>query len=120
MKRTIARGLLGGSVVTAVVILSEVAGPLVGGVFAAAPAIWSSSLYVTYRTHGMEFSRSLTWNFMQTGIITIIPFAMAARYFFSATGIWLGTLLAYVAISPLAYLAWRLNNRTISAERSKQ
>jgi uncharacterized membrane protein (GlpM family) len=110
-RRTILRGALGGLVVTAVVLLSEVAGPLVGGVFAAAPAIWSSSLYVTSRAHGIEFSRSLTWKFMQTGALTIIPFAVAARYFFSVAGIWLGTLLAYVTISPLAYVAWKLTNR---------
>jgi hypothetical protein len=109
--RTILRGALGGFVVTAVVILSEVAGPLVGGVFAAAPAIWSSSLYVTNRAHGTEFSRSLTWTFMQTGALTIIPFAVAVRYFFTVSGIWLGMLFTYVAISPLAYLAWRLANR---------
>ncbi len=105
------RGALGGTVVVAVAILSLVSGPLVGGVFAAAPAIWSSSLYVTNRTQGMEFSRSLTKTFMQTGILTVIPYAVAARYFFSVFGIWLGTLLAYVVIAPLAYLAWRLANR---------
>jgi len=105
---TILRGALGGCVVTSVVILSIVSGPQVGGVFAAAPAIWSSSLYVTSRTRGVEFSRSLTWTFMQTGILTVIPYAIAARYFFSGFGVWLGTLFSYVAISPLAYLAWKL------------
>jgi uncharacterized membrane protein (GlpM family) len=107
---TILRGVLGGSVVTSVVILSVVSGPLVGGVFAAAPAIWSSSLFVTSRTKGIEFSRSLTWTFMKAGILTVIPYGMAARCFFSLFGVWLGTLFAYVAISPLAYLAWRLAN----------
>jgi len=108
---TVLRGVLGGLVVMAVVILSEVSGPLVGGVFAAAPAIWSSSLYVTSRSRGMEFSRSLTWNFMQAGILTVIPYSVAVRYLFPAFGIWLGTLLSYIAISPLAYLAWRLTFR---------
>ncbi len=105
------RGALGGFVVTSVVILSEVAGPQFGGVFAAAPAIWSSSLFVTARARGTEFSRSLTLSFMQTGIFTVIPYGVAARYFFTTSGIWWGTLLAYVAISPLAYLAWVLTNR---------
>jgi len=109
--RMMLRGALGGTVVVAVAILSLVSGPLVGGVFAAAPAIWSSSLYVTYRAQGIEFSRSLTKGFMQTAILTVIPYAVAARYFFSVFGIWLGTLLAYVVIAPLAYLAWRLANR---------
>jgi uncharacterized membrane protein (GlpM family) len=110
-KLTILRGALGGFVVTLVVIISEVSGPLAGGVFAAAPAIWSSSLYVTNRAKGMEFSRSLTRTFMQTGILTLIPYAIAARYFFSVSGMWLGTLFAYVTISPLAFLAWKLMNK---------
>ena len=104
----IARGILGGSVVTSVVILSIVSGPQVGGVFAAAPAIWSSSLYVTARGRGAEFSRSLTLSFMQTSIFTVIPYGVAARYFFSADGMWWGTLLSFVAIAPLTYFAWRL------------
>ena len=114
--RVILRGALGGAVVVGVEILSVVSGPSVGGVFAAAPAIWSSSLYVTYRAQGLEFSRSLTWTFMQTGILTTIPYAIAARYFFSLTGIWVGTALAYAAISPLAYLAWKLASRRSSPE----
>jgi hypothetical protein len=108
---TFLRGVLGGTVVATVVILSAVGGPLAGGVFAAAPAIWSSSLYVTARTQGVEFSRSLTMSFMRTGMLTIIPFTVAVRYFFSTSGIWLGTALAYLVITPLAYLAWRLSKR---------
>lgn len=109
---TILRGALGGFVVTGVLILSLASGPVVGGVFAAAPAIWSSSLYVTSRTQGVEFSRSLTWTFMQAGILTVIPYGAAVRYLFPLFGAWLGTLFAYAAISPLAYLAWRVANRT--------
>jgi len=105
------RGVVGGLAVLAVVALSVVSGPLVGGAFAAAPAIWSSSLYVTSRTKGIEFSRSLTWTFMQAGILTVIPYGIAARLLFSAVGVWWGTLLSYVAISPLALVAWKLTNR---------
>lgn len=112
VRLTVLRGILGGSVVTAVVTLSAVSGPLVGGVFSAAPAIWSSSLYVTSRTKGIEFSRSLTWSFMQAGILTVIPYGIAARFFFSTSGIWLGTLFSYIAISPLALVAWWLTNRS--------
>ncbi len=111
LKLSALRGALGGSVVLSVVLLSEVSGPQVGGVFAAAPAIWSSSLYVTSRARGMEFSRSLTLPFMQTSIFTVIPYGVAARYFFSASGIWWGTLFSFVAIAPLAVLAWRLSVR---------
>jgi hypothetical protein len=104
----ILRGILGGSVVTSVVVLSIVSGPQVGGVFAAAPAIWSSSLYVTARAKGIEFSRSLTLSFMQTSIFTVIPYGVAAEFLFASYGIWVGTLLSFAAIAPLAYIAWRL------------
>ena len=104
------RGTLGGAVVVTAVILSVVAGPLVGGVFAAAPAVWSSSLYVTYRTQGVKFTRSLTWPFMQTGILTVIPYAISARYFFSVEGVGWGTILAYLCMSPFAYVAWQVTN----------
>ncbi len=105
------RGALGGSVVLSVVVLSDLAGPQVGGVFAAAPAIWSSSLYVTAEAQGVEFSRSLTLSFMQTSIFTVIPYGVAARYFFTVDGIWFGTLLAFVAIVPFAYVAWKVAGR---------
>lgn len=108
MGRMVWRGALGGCIVAGVVVLSAVCGPLVGGVFAAAPAIWASSLFVTNRAHGVEFSRSLTKSFMLTGILTVIPYGVAARYLFSTVGVWWGTLFSYVAISPTAWLAWRL------------
>ena len=106
--RMIWRGALGGCVVAGVVTISALSGPLVAGVFAGAPAIWSSLLYATSQAHGVEFSRSLTKSFMRTSILTIIPFCVAVRLLFSAVGIWWGTLLAYLIISPAAWLAWEL------------
>lgn len=106
--RMIWRGALGGCAVAVVVTISALSGPLVAGVFAGAPAIWSSSLYATSQTHGVEFSRSLTKSFMKTGILTIIPFSVAVRFLFSAVGIWWGTLFAYLVISPAAWSAWEL------------
>jgi hypothetical protein len=106
--RMIWRGALGGCVVAGVVTISALSGPLVAGAFAGVPAIWSSSLYATSQAHGVEFSRSLTKSFMGTGILTIIPYCVAARYLFSAVGIWWGTIFAYLVISPAAWLAWEL------------
>lgn len=100
------RVVLGGSVVATVVILTRVAGPLVGGILSAAPAIWTSSLFVADRAHGVQFSRSLTGSFMKTGMLTVMPYGVAVRYLYPAIGIWWGTLVSYLAISPLVYLAW--------------
>lgn len=102
------RGVLGGAVVAGVVLLSAVAGPLAGGVFAATPAIWTTSLYLTNRFHGLEFSRSLAKSLIKVGMLTIVPYGFAVRYLFMDVGIWWGTLLTYIAISPMAWLAWKL------------
>ncbi|HYC12435.1 MAG TPA: hypothetical protein VEC02_07265 [Nitrososphaerales archaeon] len=108
VRRVVLRGTLGGCVVAGVVLLSITAGPLVGGLFIATPAIWTSSLYVTSRAQGLEFSRSLAKSFITVGMLTIVPFGFAVRYLFIDVGVWWGTLLAYVAITPMAWLAWRL------------
>lgn len=100
------RVALGGTVVATVVILTHVAGPLVGGIFSAAPAIWTSSLFVANRTHGVQFSRSLTGSFMKSGMLTVMPYGVAVRYLYPPLGIYWGTLAAYLAVSPLMYLAW--------------
>jgi len=84
---------------------------MVGGVFAATPAIWTSSLYVTNRVHGLEFSRSLAKSLITVAMLTIVPYGLAVGYLFADVGIWWGTLLAYVAISPMAWLAWRFTPR---------
>src|SRR5271157_857832 len=109
--RLVWRGVLGGCVVAGVVLLSTLAGPMVGGVFAATPAIWTSSLYVTNRVHGLEFSRSLAKSLIIVAMLTIVPYGLAVGYLFADVGIWWGTLLAYVAISPMAWLAWRFTPR---------
>jgi len=103
------RGMLGGCIVGGVVILSTISGPMAGAVLGSAPTIWPTSLYVANRTHSLEFSRSLTKSFLRTGLITIIPYFVAARYLFPLFGMWWGTLLSYVVISPLAWLSWKLS-----------
>lgn len=110
-KDSVLRGSLGGAVVTGAAVIGLIAGGLAGGVFAAAPAAWSSSLYVTSRSQSLEFSRALTWDLMKTAVMTIIPFTVVAYYTFSYFGIVVGTLLSYLAISPPAYMAWKLKSR---------
>jgi len=101
------RVVIGGTVVATVVVLTQLAGPLVGGIFSAAPAVWTSTLFVADRTHGVQFTRSLTGSFMKTSMLTVMPYGVAARYFFPVAGIWWGTLFAFAVVSPAAYLAWK-------------
>lgn len=117
IRETAIRVALGGSVVAGAVILTQFGGPLVGGVFSAAPAIWTSSLYIANRRHGVEFSRSLTSSFMRTSALTVVPYVVAVRYLYPVAGIWLGTLGAYAAVFPLVLIAWLLTSRVQAPQR---
>jgi glycopeptide antibiotics resistance protein len=88
------------------VVLSQIDGPVLGGIAAAFPAVFTSTLIILNRSRGTEFSRAMTKPLVLCGILTIIPFSVAVRYLYPILGIWFGTLFSYVLIIPLAILSY--------------
>jgi Protein of unknown function (DUF3147) len=102
----ILRGVGAGSLVLLSVLLSQIGGPVLGGISAAFPAVFTSTLIILNRSKGTEFSRSITKPLVLSGIFTIIPFSVAVRFLFPVLGIWLGTVVSYVLVVPLAILSY--------------
>lgn len=102
------RGVGAGTLVLVSVFLSQIGGPVLGGVAAAFPAVFTSTLIILNRSNGTEFSRALTKPMVLSGVLTIIPFCLAVRYSYPSFGIWFGTLFSYVLIIPLAFLSYRI------------
>ena len=100
------RGVGAGALVCLSVLLSQVGGPLLGGISAAFPAVFTSTLIIMNRSKGTEFSRAMTKPLVLSGILTIIPFSVAARYLYPSFGVWLGTLASYALVVPLAILSY--------------
>jgi len=100
------RGVGAGSLVLVSVFLSQIGGPVLGGIAAAFPAVFTSTLIILNRTRGTEFSRAITKPLVLSGILTIIPYCVAVRYLYPSFGIWLGTFVAYALVVPLAILAY--------------
>jgi hypothetical protein len=88
------------------VVLSQIGGPVLGGIAAAFPAVFTSTLIILKRSKGTEFSRAMTKPLVFSGILTIIPFCLAVRYLYPVLGVWLGTLGSYVFVVPLAFLSY--------------
>jgi uncharacterized membrane protein (GlpM family) len=105
------RGVGAGSLVLVSVLLSQIGGPVLGGIAAAFPAVFTSTLIILYRSRGTEFSRAVTKPLVLSGILTIIPFSVAVRYLYPSLGIWVGTLVSYVLVVPLAILSYHLMQR---------
>jgi hypothetical protein len=92
---TVSRGVIGGLLVAATVALSKLAGPLFGGISAAFPAVFLTSLFFGYREHGLAFSRAMAVAMWRIGIVTIPAFALAALALFPTWGLVGGTAAGF-------------------------
>jgi uncharacterized membrane protein (GlpM family) len=100
------RGIGAGALVALSVFLSQVGGPVLGGIAAAFPAVFTSTLIILNRSKGLEFSRAITKPLVYSGILTIIPFCVAVRFLYPSIGVYAGTLVSYVLVVPLAVLSY--------------
>ena len=111
MRDVLLRGVGAGSLVLLSVLLSQLSGPVLGGIAAAFPAVFTSSLVILNRSRGTEFSRSMTKPLAICGILTIIPYCVAVRFLYPSVGVWLGTLVSYFIMVPLAFFSYRLSKK---------
>lgn len=102
------RGVGAGALVLVAVLLSEVGGPMLGGIAAAFPAVFTSTLAILNRSEGTEFSRAVTKPLVLSGILTIIPFCVAVRFLYPVVGVLFGTVVSYLLVTPLAVLSFFL------------
>lgn len=93
------RGALGGAVVAAAVLIAKLGGPLIGGVFAIFPAVFTGALLATAVSHGPAFSAAVMRSTLLGGTSCVV-FAAAVRVSFVPLGLAPGA-----AVSALAALA---------------
>ena len=106
------RGVGAGSLVLLSVVLSQIGGPVLGGIAAAFPAVFTSTLVILNRSRGTEFSRAVTKPLVLSGILTIIPFCVAVRYLYpSFGGSGWDTAVSYALVVPLAAASFYMAKR---------
>jgi hypothetical protein len=106
-KDIIFRAVFGGLVITGAVLIAKTGGPVLGGIFTAFPAMFISTLAITNKVQGPEFSRALTKPLLVTGVITIAVYAIAMKYLYLSVGLYAGTLLSIGISSISAYFTYR-------------
>ena len=106
-KHLVIRAMFGGFVVMLTVLIAKTGGTVFGGIFAAFPAMFIATLTISYKAHGIEFSRAMTKPLMVTGMITVAVYAVALRYLYVSSGLWVGTLLSICISAASAYLTFR-------------
>jgi hypothetical protein len=102
------RACASGSVIAGAVLAAKLAGPLLGGVLAVFPAIFLSTLVITYRAGGQGFAWAVGRSLLLSGLLNVPVYALAVRWLYPWCGIAKGTLLALVVSLLTAYLSYRL------------
>jgi uncharacterized membrane protein (GlpM family) len=108
----ISRALFSGSVVSAAVYLSKVGGPIWGGIVAPFPTVYISTLIIIAKSKGVEFSRMITKSLLVSGMINVVVYATAVRYFYPQLSLALGTILSLAMTAASAYgTYWFMKNK---------
>jgi uncharacterized membrane protein (GlpM family) len=105
------RGVGAGTIVAVSVLLSQIGDPILGGVAAAFPAVFTSTLLILHHSKGTEYTRSISKPLAISGILTVIPYSIAVHFLYPAAGIWFGTLLSYLIVIPLVLLSYYVATR---------
>jgi len=92
------RAILGSLVVASAILAAEFSGPLLGGILSAFPAMVLTTLFLSYRQLGCEFSRAIAKTHMIGGIINCCVYTCAVRYFYLPLGLVGGTIAAYAVV----------------------
>ena len=101
------RALFGGAVIVVAVWAGKLLGPAYGGIFATFPAMFVSTLAITYRTGGAEFSRAVGKAMMMSGMVNVALYTIAVRYLYVWCGLLYGTVLALVVSCVTGYVTYR-------------
>jgi len=101
------RAVLGGGTVVFAVLMSRLAGPLLGGIFSVFPAAALSTLWFSYQAGGPEFSKSLVPAFMLSMTVNINVFTLAFRQLVAEIPLAWTVLFSYLAAMASALLLWR-------------
>ena len=102
----VGRSLFSGLVISLVIFLSKVSGPLIGGVFAVFPVVFTSTLVITSFSRGVAFARALTKPLLVSAMVNVIVYVIAVRLFYPGLGLILGTISALMVTGVSVYATY--------------
>jgi len=100
------RGLVSGTIVALAVFFGKIGGPTFGGMFSMFPAMFISTILITYFTQGAKFSAAIMKSSMVSAVTTVI-YATSVRYTYIPMGIILGTLTSIIVSFASGYFVYR-------------
>ncbi|NQV15959.1 DUF3147 family protein [bacterium] len=108
IQQIVMRGIVSGVIISMAVLVSRIGGPVIGGIFSTFPVIFMSTLYITHRTGGAEFSRAVAKTLMLSGMVNVGVYAITAHYAYQYLSLAQGTILTILISSIAAIGTYRV------------
>ena len=108
LSNVLMRGLVSGLIITLAVAFAKLGGPLLGGVFASFPAVFLSTMILTYFAQGRVFSVSVMKTLMLSGTINTTVYASAVRLLYPLFGLIGGTISSFLLSLVSMYVVFLL------------
>jgi hypothetical protein len=103
----IGRAVFGGAMISLAVLMGKLGGPLLGGIFGSFPAMFLSTLIITYYAGGSDFSRSVGKSLLISGLVNVPLYEIVVRYLYPTVGLIPGTTIAILFSLGSGYLTFR-------------
>ena len=107
------RGSFSGAIIVLAVILGKISGPLLGGMFAMFPSMFTGTLLITYFSQGPLFS-SATMKVALLSASSVVLYAILVRFTYVPLGLLLGTLVSILVSFTYAFIIHILLLKKIS------
>jgi uncharacterized membrane protein (GlpM family) len=103
------RGILTGLIITISVLLSNI-GEVLSGIFTVFPAILSSTMYITVKEHGPNFSAGIAKS-MIFGSPSVMSYATSVHFLYPIYGIFWGSIFAFIISIIISLIIFKLRNK---------
>jgi len=103
------RGILTGTIITISVLLSNV-GEVLSGIFTVFPAILSSTMLITVKEHGPNFSAGIAKS-MVFGSPSVMSYAASIHFLYPIYGIFWGSIFAFIISVIITLIIFKLRKK---------
>ena len=103
------RGILTGTIIAISVFLSNI-NPVLAGIFSVFPAILLSTMVISYREHGPDFSAGIAKS-MIFGSPSVMSYAATIHFMYPAHGIILGSITGLVIAIIISLVILKIRNK---------
>ena len=98
---------MSGFIISFIVLISKVIDPKLGGIFSGFPAMFSSTMIITYFSQGPQFSAAIMKSSVFT-ITSLVLYSILVRFTYNPLGIIGGTIVSILLSFTYAFILYKV------------